>query len=90
MLTFIEERRRRIMKAREEGRAEGRAEGYEEGWAERYEEGLAEGRAKGRKEIVEVLSRNPRIAALFREDPKVRATLQELGIDPPERENGGG
>lgn len=70
MLTFIEERRRRIMKAREEGRAEGREE--------------------GRAEIFEALNQNPRIAAILWENPRIRETLKELGIDPSDSENGGG
>ena len=81
MLTFIEERRRRLAKARQEG--------YEEGYAE----GLAEAREERRKRLkdeVEILSRDPRIAAILREDPKIRETLRERGIEPPARENGGG
>ena len=68
MLTFIEERRRRIRKAYEEGR----------------KEGLEEARKKGREDAFHALSLDPRIAALFREDPKIRQTLREFGIKPPD------
>ena len=64
MLTFIEERRQRLRKAREEGFAE------------------------GRKEIIRILSLDPRMDALFREDPKIRERLRELGIEPPSRRDG--
>ena len=64
MLTFIDERRQRLRKAREEGRKKGRADAFR------------------------ALSLDPRIAALFREDPKVRQTLRELGIEPPDHRNG--
>ena len=58
VLTFVDERRKRIEKAqaearaegREEGRAEGRVEGHEEGHAEGRAEGRVEGRAEGRAE----------------------------------------
>ena len=63
MLTFIEERRRRIRKAYEEGREE------------------------GSKEIIRILSSDPRIADLFREDPKIREKLRELGIEPTDQRN---
>ena len=78
MLTFLEERRRRLAKARQEG--------YEEGYKEGYEEGCAE----GFKEVVDALSQDPRIAAILRENPRIRETLRERGIEPPARENGGG
>ena len=76
MLTFIEERRQRLRKAREEGFSEGRREGR------------AEGREEGCREIIRILSRNPQIDALFREDPKIRERLRELGIEPPDQRNG--
>ena len=60
MLTFIEERRQRLRKAREEGSAE----------------------------MIRVLSRDPRIAALLREDTKIRRTLRERGIELPDDLNG--
>ena len=65
VLTFIDERRQRIRKAREEGRAEGRTE-----------------------TIHEFLSLDPRIDALLREDPKIRETLRERGIELPDQRNG--
>ena len=89
MLTFLEERRRRLAKARQEGYKEGYEEGYEEGYAA----GLAEVREERRKRLkdeVEILSQDPRIAAILREDPKIRETLRKHGIEPPARENGGG
>ena len=75
MLTFIEERRQRIRKAREEGFAEG----FEEG----RKEGLAEVREERHKEIIRILSSDPRIAELSRKNPKIRERLRELGIEPP-------
>ena len=65
LLTFIDERRQRLMKVREEGREE------------------------GREEMVEALSQDPQIAAMLRENPRIRETLREFGIDPPDRKNGG-
>ena len=62
MLTFIDERRQRLTKEREEGR----------------------------DNTLEALSEDPRIAAIFREDPRISETLRKLGIDPPDSENGGG
>ena len=50
VLTFMDERRKRIEKAQAEARAEGRAEGRDEGRAEGRVEGHAEGRAEGRME----------------------------------------
>ena len=88
MLTFIEERRRRIRKAYEEGRKEGleegRKEGLEEGRKEGLEEVREENRKKARADAFRALSLDPRIAALFREDPKIRQTLREFGIKPPD------
>ena len=46
VLTFIDERRKKLERARAEGRAQGRAEVYPEARAE----GLAEGRVEGRAE----------------------------------------
>ena len=43
-----------------------------------------EGREEGREETIHALSLDPRIAALFREDPKIRQTLREFGIKPPD------
>ena len=77
MLTFIEERRQRIRKAREEGFAEGREEGFAEG--------LAEVREERHKEIIRILSSDPRIAELSRENPKIREKLRELGIETPDQ-----
>lgn len=77
MLTFIEERRQRIRKAYEEGFAEGREEGFAEG--------LAEVREERRKEIIRILSSDPRIAELSRENPKIREKLRELGIETPDQ-----
>ena len=51
VLTFIDERRQRIRKAREEA----------------HEEGRAEGREEGRTETLRELSLDPQIAALLRE-----------------------
>ena len=59
MLTFIDERRQRIRKAREEGR----------------------------REIIRILSLDPRMDALFREDPKIREIIRGLGVEPPSRGN---
>ena len=70
MLTFIDERRQRITKAREEG--------------------IEEGIVVGREEMVEALSQDPQMAAMLRENPRIRETLREFGIDPPDRKNGGG
>ena len=54
VLTFVDERRKRIEKAqaeaRAEGREEGRMEGRAEGRAEGHEEGRAEGRVEGHEE----------------------------------------
>ena len=47
VLTFVDERRKRIEKAQAEARAEGREEGRAEGRVEGHEEGRAEGRAEG-------------------------------------------
>ena len=85
MLTFIEERRQRIRKAYEEGREEGRAEGFAEGRKEGFAEGLAEVREERRKEIIRILSSDPRIAELSRENPKIREKLRELGIETPDQ-----
>ena len=79
MLTFIEERRQRIRKAREEGFAEG----FEEG----RKEGLEEVREERHKEIIRILSSDPRIAELSRKNPKIREKLRELGIETPSRRN---
>ena len=46
VLTFVDERRKRIEKARAEGREEGRTEGHEEGRAEGHAEGMGEAYAK--------------------------------------------
>ena len=72
VLTFIDERRQRLRKVREEGREEGRTEGREE----------------GREEVIDALSLDPRIAALLRDDPKIRQTLRERGIELPDERNG--
>ena len=72
MLTFIEERRQRIRKAYEEGRAEGR------------EEARAKGREEGCREVIHILSLDPRMAKLFREDPKIREIIRGLGVEPPD------
>ena len=50
VLTFMDERRKRIEKARAEARAEGRAEGRAEAQVEARAEGRAEGRMEGRAE----------------------------------------
>ena len=50
VLTFMDERRKRIEKAQAEARAEGRAEGRAEAQAEARAEGRAEGRVEGRAE----------------------------------------
>ena len=73
MLTFIEERRQRIRKAYEEGFEEGRKEGF------------AEGREEGCNEIIRILSSDPRIAELSRENPKIRERLRDLGIETPDQ-----
>ena len=96
VLTFIDERRQRIRKARaeahEEGRAEGREEGRTEGRAEGRTAGRAEGRTEGRAEgqaaTLHALSLDPRTAALLRDDPKIREILRERGIEPPDQRNG--
>ena len=98
LLTFIDERRQRIAKARAEGvevgraegveegivvgREEGRVVGREEGRKEGREEGRAEGREEGWENAVETLSQDPRIAAILRENPRIR--------ESPDRKNGGG
>ena len=64
VLTFIDERRQRIRKAREEAHEEGQAK------------------------TIHVLSLDPRIDALLREDPKIREMLREHGIEPPDQRNG--
>lgn len=64
VLTFIDERRQRIRKARAEAHAEGQAK------------------------TIHVLSLDPRIDALLREDPKIREMLREHGIEPPDQRNG--
>ena len=43
-----------------------------------------EGREEGSADVFHALSLDPRIAALFREDPKIRQTLREFGIKPPD------
>ena len=53
-----------------------------------HQEGREEGRAEGREDLVRALSRDPRIAEIFRDDPKVRETLRERGIEPPDQRNG--
>ena len=78
VLTFIDERRQRIRKARAEGREEGREEGFEEG----QEAGYAK--------MVETLRRNSRIDAVLRDDPEIRKALRELGIDLRDDEKNGG
>lgn len=85
MLTFIEERRQRIRKAREEGFEEGFKEGRAEGFEEGRKEGLDEVREERHKEIIRILSSDPRIAELSRKNPKIRERLRELGIEPPSR-----
>ena len=50
VLTFVDERRKRIEKAQAEAREEGRAEGRDEGRAEGRAEGRMEGREEGRAE----------------------------------------
>ena len=78
VLTFIDERRQRIRKARAEGRAEGREEGFEEG----QEAGYAK--------MVETLRRDPQIDAALRDNPEIRKTLKELGVDLHDDEKNGG
>ena len=58
MLTFIDERRQRIRKAREE--------------------------------VVETLRRDPRIDAALRDNPEIRKTLKDLGVDLRDDEKNGG
>ena len=53
-----------------------------------HQEGREEGRAEGSAEAIRALSLDPRIAAILREDPKVRETLRERGIEPPYQRNG--
>ena len=74
MLTFIDERRQRIRKAREEGREEGFEEGQEAGYAK----------------MVETLRRDPRIDAALRDNPEIRKALKELGFDLHDEKNGNG
>ena len=83
VLTFIDERRQRLRKVREEGREEGRAEGRAEG----REEGRTEGREEMRAEVIDAFL-DPRIAALLRDNPKIRQTLRERGIELPDERNG--
>ena len=74
VLTFIDERRQRIRKARAEGRAEGFEEGQEAGYAK----------------MVEALRRNQQIDAALRDDPEIRKTLKALGVDLRDDEKNGG
>ena len=74
LLTFIDERRQRIRKAREEGRGEGREEG----------------RAETLAEMAQALRRDPRMDAALRDYPEIREMLQELGIDLHDDEKNGG
>ena len=74
LLTFIDERRQRIRKAREEGREEGFEEGQEVGYAK----------------MVETLRQNPRIDAELRGNPDLRKALKELGFDLRDDEKNGG
>ena len=90
MLTFIEERRQRIRKARAEGYAKGFEEGREEGRIAGREEGRIAGREEGRAEILAILRRDSRIDAMIRDDPEFRATLRELGFDLRDDEKNGG
>ena len=94
MLTFIEERRQRIRKARVEGYAkgfeEGRIAGREEGRIAGREEGRIAGIEEARAEILAILRRNPRIDAMIRDDPEFRATLRDLGFDLRDDEKNGG
>ena len=78
LLTFIDERRQRIRKARAEGHEEGRGEGREEG------------RAETLAEMAQALSRDPRMDAALRDYPEIRKMLQELGIDLRDDEKNGG
>ena len=82
VLTFIDERRQRIRKARAEGREEGRAEGRAEG--------REEGRVETLAEMTETLRRDPRIDAALRDNPEIRKALQELGFDLRDDEKNGG
>ena len=68
MLTFIDERRQRIRKA----------------WEEGYAEGFKEGRVKALAEITDALLRNPRINAIIRNDPEIRKSLRNLGVELPD------
>ena len=86
VLTFIDERRQRIRKARAEGRAEGREEGRKEG----RDEGRDEGREETLAEMAQALRRNPRIDDALRDYPEIRETLQELGFDLRDDEKNGG
>ena len=86
VLTFIDERRQRIRKAREEGREEGIEEGLEVG----REEGREAGRAAARSEMTETLRRNSRIDAIIRDNPEIREALRELGFDLRDDEKNGG
>ena len=90
VLTFIDERRQRIRKARAEGRAEGREEGREEGRKEGRDEGRDEGREETLAEMAQALRRNPRIDDALRDYPEIRETLQELGFDLRDDEKNGG
>ena len=78
VLTFIDERRQRIRKARAEGRAEGR------------EEGRAEGRVETLAEMTETLRRDPRIDAALRDNQEIRKALKDLGFDLRDDEKNGG
>ena len=78
VLTFIDERRQRIRKARAEGRAEGRKEGRDEG----REETLAE--------MAQALRRDPRMDAALRDYPEIRKLLKDLGVDLRDDEKNGG
>ena len=90
LLTFIDERRQRIRKAREEGREEGIEEGLEVGREVGREEGREAGRAEARSEMTETLRRNSRIDAVIRDDPEIREALRELGFDLRDDEKNGG
>ena len=90
VLTFIDERRQRIRKARDEGREEGLEEGLEVGREEGREEGREAGRAEARSEMTETLRRNSRIDAIIRDNPEIREALRELGFDLRDDEKNGG